>query len=200
MPLDNAKNFARATVSTGYDAAATSIALTTGHGARLPNPPFNATWWNSTDYLVPDDDPNVELVRVTAKATDTLTITRAQESTTASTKNTSGKTYSLMAGLTAKVINEDVVSRSGDTMTGTLTLNATPTAPFHAANKAYVDAIATGQLTGTYLMSGFNASGSAVYTFGNITSGTNSLLVSSAATFAVGQGVFVGGAGPRALT
>jgi len=199
MPLDNAKNFARATVSTGYNAAATSIVLTTGHGARLPAAPFNATWWNSSDYLVPDDDPNVELVRVTAKATDTLTITRAQESTTASTKNTSGKTYTMLAGLTAKVINEDVVSRSGDTMSGTLTLSASPTSPLHAANKGYVDAIATGQLTGTYLISSFNASGSDAHTQGWITSGTNSLVVASAATFAIGQGIFVAGAGPGGI-
>lgn len=109
--LDNAKNFARATVSTGYDASATSIALTSGHGARLPSPPFNATWWNSTDYPVPDDDSNVEIIRVIAKSTDTLTIIRAQESTTATTKNTSGKTYRLIAGLTAKVVNTDLMAK-----------------------------------------------------------------------------------------
>ena len=195
MPLDNAKNFARATVSTGYNASATSIVLTTGHGARLPNAPFNGTWWNSTDYLVPDDDPNVELVRVTAKATDTLTITRAQEGTTASTKNTAGKTYTLLAGLTAKVINQDVVSRSGDTLTGPLTLAAPPTAALHATNKAYVDAIATGQLAGVYLISSFNASGSAATTTGTISSGSNQLTVASAATFAVNQGIYIAGAG-----
>lgn len=106
--IDLAKNFAKATLSTGYDASATSIVLSSGHGARFPAVPFNATWYNSTDYPDPADDPNVEIVRVTAISTDTLTITRGVEGTSASTKNTANKTYKLLAGLTAKVINEDV--------------------------------------------------------------------------------------------
>ena len=64
--MDLFKNFAKVTVSTGYDASATSVALSAGHGARLPAAPFNATWWNSTDFADPSDDPNVEIVRVTA--------------------------------------------------------------------------------------------------------------------------------------
>lgn len=104
MAIDNRKNFAKGTVSTGYDAAAVSIVLTSGHGTRFPAVPFNATWWNSTDYADPCDDPNVEVVRVTALSTDTLTITRAQESTSASTKNTSSKTYSFIAGMTAGMV------------------------------------------------------------------------------------------------
>ncbi len=106
--MDIAKNFAKVTVSTGYDASATSIVLATGHGAKLPTAPFNAVWWNATDYADPSDDPNVEIVRVTSIATDTLTVTRAQESTSASTKNTANKTYKMIAGLTAKVINLDL--------------------------------------------------------------------------------------------
>lgn len=108
MALDNAKNFAKATVSTGYDAASTSVVLSAGHGAKLPTAPFNLTWWNVTDYPDPADDPNVEIVRCTAVSTDTLTIVRAQESTSASTKNTAGKTYKMVAGLTAKVLNSDL--------------------------------------------------------------------------------------------
>jgi hypothetical protein len=109
MPLDNAKNFAKATVSTGYDASATSIVLSAGGAARMPTVPFNATWWNVTDYSDPSDDPNVEIVRVTAVAGETLTITRAQEGTSATTKNTSGKNYKLIAGLTAKTVNTDLI-------------------------------------------------------------------------------------------
>ena len=72
--------------------------------------PFNASWWNSTDYPDPSDDPNVEIVRVTGISTDTLTITRAQEGTSASTKNTSAKTYKLVAGASAKTL-DDLVSQ-----------------------------------------------------------------------------------------
>lgn len=108
--LDPVKNFAIATVSTGYDASATSIALTAGHGALFPDPAtdgaFNVVWWNSTDYSNPSDDPNKEIVRVTARSTDTLTVTRAQESTSASTKNTGAKTYKMIVAPTKKLLDD----------------------------------------------------------------------------------------------
>ena len=103
MALNQTKNFAKVTVLNPYGSGDTSIVLQTGQGAKLPTgTPFNVVWWNSTDYADPSDDPNVEVVRVTNIATDTLTVTRAQEGTSASTKNTSGKTYKMIAGLTAK--------------------------------------------------------------------------------------------------
>lgn len=108
MALDNAKNFAKVTVSTGYNASATSIVLSSGNGAFLPTASFNLTWWNSTDYADPSDDPNVEIVRCTAISTDTLTVVRGQEGTSGSTKNTAGKTYKMIAGITAKVLNTDI--------------------------------------------------------------------------------------------
>lgn len=40
-----------------------------------------------TNYPDPSDDPYVEIVRVTGISTDTLTVTRAQEGTSASNKN-----------------------------------------------------------------------------------------------------------------
>lgn len=102
-----AKNFAKATVSTTYNGSDTSIVLTTGHAARLPTAvPFNVVWWNSTDYPDPADDPNVEIVRVTAIATDTLTVVRGQEGTSGSTKNTAAKTYKMIAPLIASQENE----------------------------------------------------------------------------------------------
>jgi hypothetical protein len=110
MAMDQAKNGARATIASGITAGATSITLTTGHGARMPSVPFNAWIYNSTDYpLDPHDDPSYEIIRVTARSTDTLTtVIRAQEGTAAAAHNTSGKTYRLVAGLTAKVINTDL--------------------------------------------------------------------------------------------
>ena len=59
-----------------------------------------------SDYPNPANDPNVEIVRVTVISGDTLTITRAQEGTSASNKNTGGKTYSLVLGITAKMISD----------------------------------------------------------------------------------------------
>jgi hypothetical protein len=110
MSLDPVKNFAIVTVSTGYDNDDVSIVLTTGHGAKLPQPSsdgaFNLVWWNVTDYPNPADDPNVEIVRCTARSTDTLTVTRGQESTSGANHNTGGKTYKMAIAPTAKMITD----------------------------------------------------------------------------------------------
>lgn len=105
--LSYAKDFAKGTVSTTYDASATSIVMTTGHAARFPTQvPFLVTWWNTTDYPDPSDDPNREIVKVTAIATDTFTVVRGQEGISASTKNTAAKTYKMIAGMVASQENE----------------------------------------------------------------------------------------------
>jgi len=105
MTLDNVANLIKLQASTGYDQNATSIVLTSG-GSSLPSPSFNMTWWDSTAYPDPSLDPNAEIVRVTNVSTNTLTITRGQEGTAASTKNTAGHTYSLILGITAKMITD----------------------------------------------------------------------------------------------
>lgn len=130
MALDPVKNFGKVTVSTGYDAAAVSVTLLAGYGAKLPQPSsdgaFNLVWYNATDYPDPSDDPNVEIIRVTARVTDVLTITRAQEGTAASTKNSSGKTYKMLLTPTAKtitdlpVVNPQKGVGAGGAITGTI--------------------------------------------------------------------------------
>jgi len=92
-------NFAKSTVAMGYDALVTRIDLVPGGGAQFPTPPFNATWWNITDYPDPADDPNAEVIKVINIDGDTLDIVRAQEGTSASVKNIPGKTYALMIDL-----------------------------------------------------------------------------------------------------
>jgi hypothetical protein len=107
MALDQVNNFGKSTVTTGYSNVATSIIVT--DGTRFPDPAsgeFNVTWWNSTDYFDPADDPNREIVRVTAKVTNTLTVTRAQEGTSATAKNTADKTYTMILAPTAKLITD----------------------------------------------------------------------------------------------
>ena len=106
---DGKINFGKVSTSAGYDAAALSIVLTTGHGAKLPDPTganYNLVWWNFTDYADPADDPNVEIVRCTAKTDDTLTVTRAQEGTSATTKNTALATYKMALTVTKKTITD----------------------------------------------------------------------------------------------
>lgn len=110
MSFDPVINFGKVTLNTGYDQNATSVVLVSGDGAKLPNPgtdgAFNLVWWNATDYSDPTDDPNREIVRATGKSTDTLTISRAQEGTSASTKNTATKVYQMILAVTAKTITD----------------------------------------------------------------------------------------------
>jgi hypothetical protein len=130
--LDQVANFIKVTVNQGYGTTDTAIQLATGQGAKLPNPAsgnYNVIWYNSTDYVDPADDPNVEIVRATAISSDTLTVIRAQEGTTATQKQNATKIYKLMLGLTAKMINDisslvfgtpvenEVVSGSGTSWT-----------------------------------------------------------------------------------
>ena len=94
-------NFGKVTVSIGYGAAATSIVLSGGHGSRLPSTfPYPLSWWDATTYSDPADDPSREIVIVTGRTGDTLTVTRAGEGTSASTKNTGSKTYKMVLGFT----------------------------------------------------------------------------------------------------
>lgn len=109
MSLDQVANFVKVTVLTGYGVSDTAIQLATAQGAKLPNPSsgaYNLVWWNATDYADPADDPNVEIVRATALSGDALTVTRAQEATTATQKQNANKIYKLMLGVTAKMITD----------------------------------------------------------------------------------------------
>lgn len=130
MP-DPVVNFGKVGVSTGYDAAAASVTLTTGDGARLPQPStdgaFDLVWWNSTDYPDAADDPNREIVRVTARSGDVLTVARGQQGITASTKNTAGKAYKMQLGWTRDLFTQLAGKReSVSSTTPTLTFEDAP--------------------------------------------------------------------------
>jgi hypothetical protein len=105
MMLDPVANLIKLTVSGTYGSTDTSIDVVSG-GSSLPSPSFNMTWFDSTAYSDPSEDPKAEIVRVTAIADNTLTIERGQEGTAASTKNASGHTYVLILGITAKMITD----------------------------------------------------------------------------------------------
>ena len=106
MALDLAVNFAKSALASGITSGAGSLTLVTGGGAKFAVVPWNGVIYNSTDYSDPSDDPAVEIVRCTVISTDTLTITRGQESTTGVAHNTAGKTYTLVAGPTAKLLTD----------------------------------------------------------------------------------------------
>jgi len=82
MAFDAHTNLAVSTIATAPAPATSGTTLTVavGEGARFPVAPFNATVWPATAIPTP---VNAEVVRVTARTGDVLTITRAQEATTA---------------------------------------------------------------------------------------------------------------------
>jgi hypothetical protein len=114
MPFDNVTNFAKGEVAFGYNASATSISLTTAGVARMPTAPFSVTWWNSTDYPDPADDPLREVCYVPTAPTGLVFdgVIRGQQGTSASLKNLSGKTYQWVAGPTAKMMQDIIAALS----------------------------------------------------------------------------------------
>lgn len=84
MAPDAHKNFAYSTVATAPSPATsgTSLVVTSGDGTKFPATPFNATIWPVSSQPT---TANAEIVRVTGISTDTFTITRAQESSSART-------------------------------------------------------------------------------------------------------------------
>jgi len=57
----------------------TSLTVSSGHGARFPAPPFNATVWPAGGT---PDPTTAEIVRVTGRAIDTFTVIRGTENST----------------------------------------------------------------------------------------------------------------------
>jgi hypothetical protein len=105
MSLDAVNNFVKVTAS-AQASGDTTVTLSASDYAKLPAFPFNLIWYNSTDFPDPADDPNVEVVRATAGngSTFVVTITRAQEGTSAANHNTAGKIYKMSQDITQAMI------------------------------------------------------------------------------------------------
>lgn len=124
MPVDYTANFAISTVATAPSPATsgTSLVVDSGDGSRFPDPatygPYNIVV-HATGELPTAD--NAEICRVTAKSSDTLTITRAAEGTVARTVVTGDLVY---VGITAKRGNEarHVVAGTLEQVTNSATL------------------------------------------------------------------------------
>ena len=101
MP-DAHKNFPYSLVATAPSPAisGTSLIVTAGQGALFPAVPFNATIWPVGVLPI---STNAEIVRVTEISTDTLTITRAQESSSARTVIVGDQ---IAATITAKTLTD----------------------------------------------------------------------------------------------
>lgn len=99
---DAHKNFAYSTVATAPSPAAsgTSLVVAAGDGVKFPTPPFNLTVWPVGSLPLVS---NAEILRCTALSTDTLTIARAQEGSSARTVVVGDQ---IAATITAKTLTD----------------------------------------------------------------------------------------------
>lgn len=126
-------NNARATLASGISSGAVAVTVNAGEGARFGTPPaanefILATLRNAAGSVT-------EIVKITARSGDTLTIVRAQEGTAASAFS-AGDTISVRwtAGAAQRLPQKD----ADETITGAWAF-PTPTAPTHVTSKSYVD-------------------------------------------------------------
>lgn len=119
-------NNGASTLASGISNVATSLTLATGQGALFPSPTGGDYFLLTLIGVVAGAETSWEIVRVTARATDVLTIVRAQEATVAATwaTGTKAELRATAGTLTAK---QDVLSAgTGLTLTGTVVALATP--------------------------------------------------------------------------
>jgi len=114
-------NNAFGTLNASINSSATTIVLVAGQGARFPT-------LSAGDYFYAtliDTSNNLEIVKCTARSTDTLTVVRAQDNTTARAYATNDR-FELRptAVLLTEVITaaEGALPKAGGTMTGPLVL------------------------------------------------------------------------------
>lgn len=110
MALDQTANFIRGSTDASVDDTQTTISVV--DASIFPDPAsgeYNLVLWDADSNPRPDQDPSVEIVRVTARDTtnNDLTVTRGQEGTTGSS-HPSGSALQLSP--TAKMFG-DIASR-----------------------------------------------------------------------------------------
>lgn len=161
--MDALKNLAVSAVATAPSPATsgTSLVVTAGHGTRFAAVPFNA--YVSPANTTPDPT-NTEVVRVTAISTDTLTIVRAQEGSTARSI-VAGDV--IRAGPTKAIMDELAIEILGYACSDETTALTTGTAKisFHmpfAMTLTSVKAEVTTAPTGSTLIVDINESGSTI--------------------------------------
>ena len=127
--MDAYKNFAYSLVATAPSPATTgtSLVVTAADGTKFPEVPFNATIWATGANPI---TTNAEIVRVTAIATDTLTIVRAQEGSSARTVVVGDQ---IAATITAKVFT-DILGYSLQFVTQSITSPADATTYYYGNN------------------------------------------------------------------
>jgi hypothetical protein len=116
-------NNASTNLAASITSGATSLTVTTGTGSLFPNP-------TAPDYflvtLIGISGSPIEIVKVTARSTDTMTIVRAQEGTTASAFTGGDKvelrvTAGQMTGAAKSGLANGVITENSTTVTANYT-------------------------------------------------------------------------------
>ena len=108
--LEKKNNAESLTTDNPLAIAATTVNVTSGEGSKFPSSgDFMLTIWDAVTYPDPGDDSNMEIVRATARSTDAITITRAQEGT-ADVEHAQGSAIGMLitAGTLDEALDQDV--------------------------------------------------------------------------------------------
>lgn len=125
-------NNASATLASSISAVATSIPVTAGQGALFPS-------LGASEYFyatLMDSSNNLEIVKVTSRASDTLTVVRGQDGTTARSYSAGDR---IELRIPAVMLQNFAQLDTANTFAQPQTLPGAPTAANHAATKDYVD-------------------------------------------------------------
>lgn len=120
MPSALFSNNASAALASSITTSSTTITVTTGAGAQFPA----ISGGNFFYATLTDSSNNLEIVKVTARVTDVLTVVRAQEGTTARAYAAADK---IELRVTAAVMTGLAQTAADQTFTGANTFSSAPT-------------------------------------------------------------------------
>jgi hypothetical protein len=176
-------NNASATLASSISTSSTSITVSTGMGALFPTITAG-TYFYAT---LTDSSNNLEIIKVTGRTSDSLTVVRAQEGTTARAYAAADK---VELRITAAVLGNFVQLDGAQTITGVKT--------FSGANAYGTPAsITLTNATGLPVATGISGLGTGVATFLATPSSAN---LASAVTDETGSGALVFATGPTLVT
>lgn len=139
---DAHKNFATSLVATAPSPATsgTSLVVTGADGTKFPAAPFNATIWPAG---VQPTTANAEIVRVTAISTDTFTIVRQQEGTSARTVVVGDQISANITGKTLNDVEKLLTGITGGSLTASTDFVAVDTLEISATDTLEIPATST---------------------------------------------------------
>lgn len=108
-------NNASALLAATIDDDDTTVVVAAGFGANFPDPTGGQFFYATLE----NDSGDIEIVKCTARVTDTLTVVRAQDGTTAQAFTLTVTRVELRLG---KVVMEEFLQKNGGAMTGNLDL------------------------------------------------------------------------------